>query len=105
MADLTKEELKEQNKELRSKLKEMKELEKQVKLTAKDLSQSGLGVHKDEKGKYHLVHIKYDIEKNAAVIDKLEPLDTHDFTIAAYKAKQELAEKILRKARGDKYVE
>jgi hypothetical protein len=104
MVEPTKDELKETIRELRAKLKEMKELEKQVTATAKDLSQLGIGVIKDSAGKYSLVEIKYDVEKNAAVIDKVVQLDTHDFAIATYKANQTLAERILRKVRGDKYV-
>lgn len=105
MVDKTKAELLETIKELRTKLKEMKVVEQVLTATAKELPLLGLGVHKDKDGKFLLVHIKYDIEKNAAVIDRLESLDTHDFAIAAYKARQELAERILRKVKGDKYVD
>lgn len=105
MVDYTKDQLKAVNKELREKLKEMKSVEQQVTADAKDLSHYSIGVHKDEKGNYSLVHVKYDVEKNVAVIEKVESLDTFDFAIANYKAKDFLVERILRKARGDKYAE
>lgn len=104
MADLTHKEKDELIKELKAKLKEMKTVEKELAVTAAELSSQSLGIHKDANGKYHLVEIKYDIEKNLAAIDKLEPLNTHDYAIALYQAKKFLVEKILEKARGGKYV-
>jgi hypothetical protein len=105
MVDKTKPELQETIKELRAKLKEMKSIEEVVTATAKELTDFALGVHKGVDGKFNIVHIRYDVEKNAAVIEKLDALGTHDFSIAAYKARQELAERVLRKAKGDKYTE
>ena len=104
MGDLTKKELEEIIKELRAKLKEFKTLEQSSKATAEELSQLGISVVKGSDGKYSLVELKFDLEKNVAVVGKVTALDTHDFSIATYKANQFLAEKILRKARGDKYV-
>lgn len=104
MTDQTKDDLKRINRELKEKLKQMKELEQTVKTTAQDLSHLALGVHKDSAGKFSIVEIKYDVEKNVAVIDKVVELGTTDFAIASYKARQELGERVLRKARGDKYV-
>ena len=70
---------------------------------AEELGQVAIGVIK-QNGKYALVELKYDEAKNVAAIDKVTALDTHDFAVAAYKASQYLTEKVLRKARGDKYV-
>jgi hypothetical protein len=105
MAELNHKEKDEIIKELKAKLKEYKQLEQATKATAKDLSQLSIGVQKAADGKYELVHVRYDTEKNAAAVEKIEKLDTHDFAIAAHKARELLGEKILRKARGDKYAE
>lgn len=105
MVDYTKDQLKEINRELKEKIKELKGVEKQITATAEDLKLLSIGVDKDIDGKFLLVYIKYDVSKNAAIIDKVEKLDTFDFAIASFKARELLVEKILRKARGDKYAE
>lgn len=89
--------------ELKEKLKEMKPVEKQLTAQLDELHQPAIGLHKDESGKYHLVHIKYDLEKNAAGIEKIEDLNTHDMALALFNTNKVVAEKIMRKARGGKY--
>lgn len=91
-------------KELKEKLKEMKAVEKAAITTAAELSSHGMGIHKDEKGYYFLVKIKYDVEKNIAAIEKLEPLNSYDYAIALFQAKKYIVEVILAKARGGRYV-
>lgn len=104
MASLTHAEKDALIKELKEKLKEMKEVEKAVEVTAANLSAPALGVHKDSKGSYHLVKINYDVEQNLAAIEKVETLSSHDFAIALFQSKKYLVEKILEKARGSKYA-
>lgn len=105
MADQTKDDLKRIIKELKAKLTEMKGLEKQVQVTAQELTHIGFSIVKGDKNKYSLVQLKFDIELNAAVIDTVTDLDTTDHAIANFKAMQFLTEKIMRKARGDRYAE
>lgn len=100
----TKKELAAIIREMKAKLSEMKDVEKQVTTEASELSAPGLSIHRDEKGKFHLVKLKYDIEKNAATIEKVESLDSSDPAIATFKAKQYLVETIIAKAKGGKYV-
>lgn len=100
----TKKELAEIIRELKEKLGEMKDVEQQVMATSEELKTPAIGVHRDAKGKYHLIEIGYDLEKNAAAIVTSTPLDTGDYAIASYKAKQFLIDKILNKAKGGKYV-
>lgn len=100
----TKKELAAIIRELKEKLKEMKEVEEVVTTAAEEMPFESLGVQKDESGKYSLVRVVYDPEKKAAAFKEVIPLHTHDFAIASYKAKEYLVEKILRKASGSKYV-
>lgn len=90
MVTKTKKQVDEVNKMLKDKLEEMKELEQKVTATAAELEFPAIGVHKDEKGYYHIVKIKYDITKGAAVIDVVAPCNSQDYAIALYKAKEYL---------------
>lgn len=103
MATLTHQEKDQIIKELKEKLKEMKSVETQVTSLAADLSQFGVGIHRNEKGNFVIAKLKYDAEKNAAAIESLQDLGP-DWTIAIFKAKEYLVETILAKAKGSKYV-
>lgn len=100
----TKKELAAIIREMKEKLKEVKHVEEQVTAQAEDMPFEALGVQRNEKGHYSLVKVVYDPEKNAAAFKEVVNLETHDFAIASYKAKEYLVEKILRKASGSKYV-
>ena len=82
--------------ELKAKLKEMKSLEKQVETDASELSQLALGVHKDAQGHFHLIKIKYDVEKGIAAIEQSQDLHTRDYAVALYKSKEHLVLNILK---------
>lgn len=90
--------------QLQDKLKEMKPVESAITAKLEELSAPAIGLHKDSDGFYHLVKIKYDVEKNAAGIEKVEKLDSRDEAIVTYKLNQYTNETIMRKARGGKYV-
>lgn len=89
--------------ELEQKLKEVQHIEKQVTAELTDLTKNAIGLVKDEDGFYSLVKIKFDNEKNAAAIDKLDRIETRDEAIVAYKINKFVQEEIIRKARGGKY--
>ena len=104
LVDRTKKELVEIIHDLQEKLKELKPVESALTSQLADLHSDAVGLIKNEKGQYRLVKIKYDVEKNAAAIESLDPLnDTVDPAIAIYKLNQFTQETILRKARGSKY--
>lgn len=103
LEDNTKKALAEMVRALEAKVKELQTVEKQQTAVLDELKRPAIGLHKDEKGKYHLVHIKYDIEKNAAAVEKLESLSSADPAIALWNLKKFVAETIMRKARGGKY--
>ncbi len=96
MATKTKKQVDEVNSMLKEKLEEMKELEQKFTATAEVLNVPALGVHKDDKGFFHLVKIKYDLDKSAAVIESVDKLETKDYAIALFKAKQYLVIDILK---------
>jgi hypothetical protein len=89
--------------ELQEKLKEVKQIETQVTTEAQELTTNGVGLVKSTDGYYSIVKLKFDVEKNAAVIDKVEKVETRDEAIVAYKVNQFMQEQIIRKARGGKY--
>lgn len=96
MASLSHAEKDELIKELKAKLKEMKQLEKAVETTAAELSVPAFGVQKDKKGNYFLVKIKYDLEQGIAAIDCKESLNTTSYPVALMKAKEYLVFEILK---------
>lgn len=102
-AQQSKKELLEIIEQLETKLKEVHHVEKQITAEAKDLTKNAVGLTKDKEGFYSIVKIKFDDEKNAAVIEKLERVDSRDEAIVAYKLNQFVQESIIRKARGGKY--
>lgn len=96
MTSLSKKELEDSNRELRAKLKEMKLLEKKIEATSADLPSLGFGVHKDAKGKFHIVKLKYDLATSAAAIDTVTDLHTTTYASALLKAKEYLVYDILK---------
>lgn len=96
MVTKTKKQVDEVNQMLKEKLLDMKEQEEKFTATAAELTVPALGVHKDENGGFHLILIKYDLDKDAAVIDTKQDLQTRDYAVALYKAKQYLVIDILK---------
>lgn len=88
--------------QLQQKLKEMKPVEKQLTAQLEELNSPAIGLHKDDKGVYSLVKLKFDVEKNAAGLEKIERIGT-DPAIALFNLNKFVAETIMRKARGGKY--
>lgn len=78
--------------QLQDKLKEMKQVEKQVTSEADLLSRKGMGVHKDKNGNYFIVNLVYDLERNAAAIKSVDNLNSKDYAILVYKAKAYLGD-------------
>lgn len=104
LEDRTKKELAQMIRDLETKLKEMKPIESALTSQLEELNYEAVGLVKNEKGQYRLVKIKYDIDKNAALIESIDNLnDTIDPAIAQYKLTQYAHENIMRKARGSKY--
>jgi hypothetical protein len=100
----SKKELVEIIQQMKDKVKELSQVEKQQAAQLDDLNAPAIGLHKDEQGRYHLVHIKFDVEKNAAGIERLENLNnTTDPAIALWNLNKIVTETIMRKARGGKY--
>ena len=56
----------------------------------------GFSIVKDDKDKYQMVHLSFDIESKNAKVESLENLDTTDYDIALFKAKKFLVEKLFR---------
>jgi hypothetical protein len=90
--------------QLQDKLKEMKPVESAITAKLEELNAPGVGLFKDAEGFYHLVKLKFDVEKNAAGIEKLDRIDSKDEAIVMYKLNQYAVETIMRKTRGGKYV-
>lgn len=103
LEDRTKKELAQIIRDLQEKLKEMKPVESALTSQLEDLHSPAIGLSKNAEGQYALVKIKYDVEKNAAAIEKLDQLESKDIAIAQYKLNQYVVETIVRKARGSKY--
>lgn len=103
LEDNTKKVLAEMVRNLEAKLKELKPVENQLKVETLELKQPGIGLHKDDKGKYHLVKISFDVEKKAAAISEVVNLNSTDPAIALYNLNKYVAETIVRKTRGGKY--
>lgn len=100
----TKAELLDIIKQLQEKIVELSQVEKQITADSKDLKTVGVGLIKDDStGYYSIVNLKFDIDKNAAVIDSLTKVDSRDEAIVSYKLNQIVSEQIIRKARGGKY--
>lgn len=89
--------------QLQDKVKELAQVEKVITSELSQLENPAVGLTKDKDGYYHMVHIKYDVDKMSALIDNVERIDSRDQAIVLYKLKQFAVEKILRKARGGKY--
>jgi len=103
LEDHTKKDLAAMIRELQAKLIEMKPVESQLKADAQELKANAIGLHKDEKGNFSLVKIKFDLDKKAAAISEIESLGSSDDAIASYKLNQYASEMIMRKTRGGKY--
>lgn len=103
LEDRSKKELAQMVRDLQDKLIEMKPVESALTSQLSELNSHAIGLTKDERGNLSLVHIKYDLEKNAAAIEKLTSLESFDYAIADFKLKQFVAEVIVRKTRGGKY--
>lgn len=99
----TKKELVDLIHQLQDKVKEMKPVEKQLTAQLDELKAPAIGLHKDEKGVYHLIFIKYDIDKKAAAIENVTSLESTDPAIGLYNLNKYVSETIVRKARGGKY--
>ena len=99
----SKKQVDEVNQLLKEKLEEMKEIEEKISFTAEDLSQFGMGVIKDSTGDFFLVKLKFDLEKNAAIIESTQNLGK-DPAIMQFKGQQYVFDVIYKKAKGDKYV-
>ena len=61
-----------------------------------NLPSQGFSIVKNDKDKYQLVHLAFDIESGNAKVDKVEELDTGDYDIALFQAKKHLVEKLFR---------
>lgn len=103
LEDNTKKDLAQMVRDLQEKLKELKPVESAQVSQLADLSSHGIGLLKDENGKFSLVKLKFDVSLNAAAIETLEHLNSTDPAIAHYKLTQYVAEVIVRKTRGGKY--
>lgn len=104
LLDLPKKELVEIIHELKAKVKELERIEQSQLANVSELKELAIGGHKDADGKFSIVKIAYDLEKNSAQIANIEKLDTKDPDILGYNMNKQVTEKIVRKLRGDKYV-
>lgn len=91
-------------KELKEKLKEVKHVEKQLNATSAELPAPGVGLHKNEKGQFFLYELKFDPETKAAAVVNVIDLYSSDPSIATFKLKEYVIEKVFRKVDGGKYV-
>lgn len=89
--------------ELKDKLSEVRGVEKQLNASSANLTSPAIGLHKDEKGSFALVEIKFDVESKAGTVSNLIQLDTTDPSIASYKLKEYVIENVFRKITGGKY--
>lgn len=89
--------------QLQDKVKELAKAEKQVSSELAELKHDAIGLTKDDEGYYHMVKIKYDVDKSSAIVDTIDKIDSRDQAIVLYKLKQYAVETIMRKARGGKY--
>jgi hypothetical protein len=89
--------------QLQAKVKELSHVETSITASLPELISPAIGLSKDKDGYYHMVKIKYDVDKNAALIENVEKIDSRDQAIVLYKLKQYAVETIMRKARGGKY--
>lgn len=103
LTDRTKKELVQIIHDLKEKIKDLKPVESALTSQLEELHSHAIGLTKNEEGQLSLVKIKYDVQKNAAAIEKLEQLESKDIAIAQYKLNQYVAETIVRKTRGSKY--
>jgi len=100
----TKKELEEVIKELSAELKKYKNVEKQLKADATELPFPAVGLHKDSKGGFHIVEVKFDPESKAAAVSGIVNLHSTDPSIASYKLKEYVIEGVFRKVQGGRYV-
>jgi hypothetical protein len=91
--------------ELKEKLTEMKQVEKHVEASAEELPLPAVGLHKDDKGAFYLVELRFDAISGAAVVSNKLDLNSKDPSIASYKLKEYVIEKVFRKSLGGKYNE
>lgn len=103
LEDNTKKDLAQMVRDLQAKLKELKPVESALTSQLEDLHSNAAGLIKDSKGIYSIVKIKYDIEKNAAAIEKVESCETPDLALAQFQLNKFVVETIVRKARGGKF--
>lgn len=103
LVDRTKKELVQIIHDLTAKLAEMKPVESALVSQLSELHSPAIGLSKTDEGNFIVVKIKYDIEKNAAAIEKLEQLQSKDIAIAHFNLNKYVAETIVRTARGSKY--
>ena len=81
----------------------MQKTEKQFTATAEGLDFKAVGVKKTPEGKYQLIILGYDTEKELAAISEVRDLDT-SYATAAFRAQEYLTTIILQKAKGGRYV-
>lgn len=92
----TKKELVEIIRQMKSKLLDLQELEKEKETELDSLKGLALSVAFDENKGYYLVELNYSLDKNKAVIKKSENKEfTKDLGLTIFKAKKFLVEKII----------
>lgn len=84
--------------QMSGKLIQVKGAEKKMDLEETDLKGVGMSIFKDEKDRFHLVKLSYDVETGKAVVSETISLDTADYDIALYNSKKCLVEKIFDKS-------
>lgn len=89
--------------ELKDKLSEVRGVEKQLNASSANLTSPAIGLHKDSAGKFFLVEVKFDVESKAGTVSNLISLDSTDPSIASFKLKEYVIEKVFRKITGGKY--
>lgn len=98
MSDLinkSKKELVEIIEQMKEKLQEVQQLEKELAPKESDLIGKALSFYKDSDGQYQKVVINYNPESLVARIDNIQLLKTKDDQVAMYLAKKHLVEDIM----------
>ena len=93
----TKKELIEIIRQLKDKLIEVKDVEKQVTASKDSLTGKGMSLSFDDNKGYQLVLLGYSLNDNAANINEIVDIGTKDMDVAIFHAKKYLAEKIWNK--------
>jgi predicted methyltransferase MtxX (methanogen marker protein 4) len=78
------------------KLDMVKDEAKRIEGIDADLPSIGFSIIKDDKDKYQMVHLSFDVESKNAKVESIENLDTTDYDIALFKSKKFLVEKLFR---------